>query len=78
MASGRKAPLPVRIWRFYRDGFREMTTGKYLWLMIIVKLAIIFLLFKMFFFPDILECDYTDDTSRASAVRRSLLEPARK
>lgn len=69
--------LPVRIWRFYRDGFREMTTGRWLWLLIIVKLAIIFLVFKLFFFPDILKRDYDDDASRASAVRRSMLDPQR-
>lgn len=66
--------LPVRIWRFYRDGFREMTTGRWLWLLIIVKLVIIFLVFKLFFFPDILKRDYDDDASRASAVRRSMLD----
>lgn len=69
--------LPVRIWRFYRDGFREMTTGRWLWLLIIVKLAIIFLVFKLLFFPDILKRDYDDDASRASAVRRSMLDPQR-
>lgn len=54
-----------------------MTTGRWLWLLIIVKLAIIFLVFKLFFFPDILKRDYDDDASRASAVRRSMLDPQR-
>lgn len=78
MEEERKPILPVRIWRFYRDGFREMTTGRYLWLLIIVKLAIIFLVFKLLFFPDLLKRDYDDDASRASAVRHSLLDPERK
>lgn len=69
---------PKRIWHFYRDGFREMTTGRYLWVLILVKLAIIFLVFKLFFFPDILKRDYKDDESRAHAVRNSLLSPDRK
>ena len=73
-----KRSLPVRIWHFYRDGFREMTTGKSLWILLLVKLAIIFLIFKLFFFPDILKRDYDDDTERAEAVRHSLLDPSRK
>ncbi len=76
--EGRKAPLPKRIWRFYIDGFREMTTGRYLWILILVKLAIIFLVFKLFFFPDILKRDYDDDSSRAAAVRKSMIDPARR
>lgn len=69
---------PARVWRFYRDGFREMTTGRYLWILILVKLAIIFLVLKIFFFPDLLSRDYDNDDDRARAVRRSLLDPERK
>jgi len=63
----------VRIYRFYRDGFREMTVGRWLWLMIIVKLFILFFIFKLFFFPDILSRDYDNDSQRAEAVRSSLM-----
>ena len=31
-----------KIWRFYVDGFRGMTLGKTLWLIILVKLFIMF------------------------------------
>ncbi len=55
-----------------------MTTGRYLWILILVKLAIIFLVFKLFFFPDILKRDYDDDSSRAAAVRKSMIDPARR
>jgi len=62
-----------RIWRFYIDGFRQMTVGRYLWVMIIVKVAILFLVFKLFFFPDRLQQDYDSDRERAKAVRRELV-----
>lgn len=68
------APLPVRIYRFYRDGFRSMTVGRYLWAMILIKLFILFFVFKLFFFPNILQRDYSTDEQRAEAVRNSLLE----
>lgn len=46
--------------------------GRGLWILILVKLAILFLVFKLFLFPDILERDYDNDTERAQAVRTSL------
>lgn len=69
--------LPVRIWRFYIDGFRQMTTGRWLWAMILVKLFILFFVFKLFFFPDLLKRDYDNDDDRAQAVRSSMLDPRR-
>lgn len=56
----------------YRDGFRNMTVGRYLWAIILVKLAIMFLVLRLFFFPDILERDYDNDADRAEAVRENL------
>lgn len=71
------APLPVRIVRFYVDGFRQMTVGRSLWLLILIKLFIIFFILKLFFFPDLLSRDYDNDADRADAVRQSMLDPAR-
>jgi len=72
-----KPPLLTRIWRFYCDGFREMTTGKSLWTLIIIKLVLIFVVMKLLFFPNLLKRDYDDDDSRADAVRSSLLDDRR-
>lgn len=41
-----------RAYRLYYDGFRQMTLGRTLWLVIAVKLFIIFIILKLFFFPD--------------------------
>ena len=38
--------------RFYADGFRNMRWGKTLWIVILVKLFIIFAILKVFFFPN--------------------------
>ena len=38
--------------RFYRDGFANMRDGRVLWLVILVKLFIIFVVLKLFFFSD--------------------------
>lgn len=62
------------IYTFYRDGFRNMTIGKKLWILIIFKLIFIFLIMKLIFFPDLLSSRYDDDEQRAEAVREKLIE----
>ena len=59
----------------YRDGFRQMTVGRTLWLVVILKLVVLFFVVKLFFFPDILKRDYSSDTERAAAVRENLTKP---
>ncbi len=56
----------------YTDGFRSMTVGRSLWLMIIIKVVILFAVLKVFFFPDLLGSGYDTDEQRAEAVRSSL------
>ena len=41
-----------RIVDLYADGFRQLTIGRTLWMIIIIKLVIIFAVLKCFFFPD--------------------------
>lgn len=45
----------LRIWKFYWDGFRSMTIGRTLWILILIKLFIMFVILKVFFFPDFLK-----------------------
>ena len=62
-----------KIIRFYVEGFKSMTVGKYLWALIIVKLAILFLVIKLFFFPDFLNSNFDTDEERSSYVRENLV-----
>lgn len=41
-----------RVIRFYVDGFREMTVGRTLWIIILLKLFVLFAVLKLFFMPD--------------------------
>lgn len=61
-----------KILTLYTDGFRSMTVGRSLWLMIIIKVVILFAVLKVFFFPDLLGSSYDTDEQRAEAVRSSL------
>ncbi len=60
--------MMVRLYRFYRDGFRRMTVGRTLWKIIFIKLFIMFGILKLFFFPDFLATNFTTDKQRADHV----------
>lgn len=38
------------VFRFYSDGFRNMTWGRQLWLLVLIKLFILFAVLRVFFF----------------------------
>lgn len=61
-----------RVVDLYVDGFRNMTVGRTLWVLIIVKVLLLLFVFKLLFFPDILQSNYSTDAERAQAVRSSL------
>ena len=46
--------LVTSIWQFYLDGFRSMTLGHTLWLIIVIKLFIMFFILRLIFFPNYL------------------------
>ncbi len=64
-----------KIFRFYYDGFRSMTVGKKLWIIILIKLFIMFVILKLFFFPDILKENFSNDKERGDYVIDQLSKP---
>ncbi len=64
--------LPVKAYRMYRDGFRRMTLGRTLWKIILIKLIIIFAVLKLFFFPDFLQRNFSNDEMRSDHVLQQL------
>ena len=50
----KREPVYIRIYPFDLEGFREMKLGKTLWLIILVKLFIMFFILKLFLFPNYL------------------------
>ncbi len=49
-----------------------MTIGKTLWMIIILKLIVLFAVIRLLFFPNILGENYDDDIQRAEAVRDAM------
>ena len=68
--------IPLKIWRFYMEGFRNMTLGKTLWAIILIKLFIMFFILRLFFFPNILQQKYDTDEERANQVIENLITPS--
>lgn len=61
-----------KIFYFYKDGFKSMTLGRTLWKLILVKLFIIFFVFKLFLFPDVLEKQFENDSQKIEHVTQIL------
>lgn len=60
-----------KVYEFYRDGFRNMEVGKTLWIIILIKLSIMFLILRVFFFrPELSR--YDTDAEKAEHVRENL------
>jgi hypothetical protein len=51
-----------------------MRLGKTLWLIIIVKVFIIFFVLKLIFFPDFLKVKFADDKQKAEYVNTEMLK----
>ena len=63
-----------RTFDLYYDGFRSMRLGKTLWAIILIKLFIIFVVLKIFFFPNFLK--QHADGDEAGFVAGELVERA--
>ncbi len=61
-----------RIFRFYYEGFKGMTVGKKLWLIIAIKLFVMFAVLKLFFFPNFLKTNFKTDKERSEYVLERL------
>lgn len=64
----------VSVWRFYRDGFRNMTWGRPLWGLIILKLVILFAVLRVFFFQPVLAGK--TDAEKSDHVGNELVQKA--
>jgi len=69
----RKNAALINIFRVYYDGFRSMSWwGKKVWFIILLKLIIIFLILRLFFFPDFLKVNFSSDRERGDYVLEQL------
>ena len=63
-----------RLFRFYYEGFSNMSDwGRKVWMIIIIKLFIMFAILKIFFFQDFLYKNYNTDKERSEHVVDQLI-----
>lgn len=63
-----------RVFLFYYEGFRGMTLGKKLWTIILIKLFIMFIILKLFFFPDFLNSRFQTDEQKGDYVLEQITQ----
>jgi len=64
--------LISKIASFYIDGFKSMRVGKKLWLIVAIKLFVIFIVIKWLFFPNILKEHFNSDKERSEYILNQL------
>jgi hypothetical protein len=64
-----------RVFNFYYEGFKSMTVGKKLWIIILVKLFVMFAVLKVFFFHDFLKSKFHSDAERSNYIIEQLTNP---
>lgn len=69
--------LLTKVYQFYLDGFRNMKIGKKLWLLIAIKLFILFFIVKWLFFPDVLQTRFNSDAERSAYILKHLTNKER-
>ncbi len=65
----------LQIFNFYYQGFRQMTVGRKLWAIILIKLFIMFVILKVFFFKDFLGSRFKTDQQKSDYVIEQLTAP---
>ena len=63
------------VFTFYHNGFRDMPLwGRKLWVIIIIKVFIMFAILKLFLFPDLLKKNFDNDNERADYVLEQITD----
>ncbi len=64
------------IYSFYYDGFKGMVLGKKLWTIILIKLFVMFVILKIFFFPNYLNSKFGSDIEKGNYVLEQITRNA--
>lgn len=60
-----------KIWSLYSDGFSKMTWGRPLWILILLKLFILFFILRIFFFKPVMAGK--DDEQKSEYIGEQLV-----
>ena len=63
-----------KVYLFYKEGFAKMTIGKTLWIIIIIKLFVLFFVLKIFFFKNFLNTKFDNTHDKGKYVLENLTQ----
>jgi hypothetical protein len=66
-----------KVFLFYYEGIRYSSTGRKLFLVIAIKLFIMFIILKVFFFHDFLKSNFSNDNDRGNYVIEQLTKESK-
>ena len=61
-----------KVFNFYYEGFKSMTVGRNLWVIILIKLVVIFMIFRLFFFQPFLDQKFNSKEEKSNYVIEEL------
>ena len=62
----------ISVFNFYLEGFKNMNLGKTLWVIILIKLFVMFVILKILFFPNFLNERYNNNKDKGDHVLEEL------
>ena len=72
----KKDSFLYKVYDLYYDGFRSMKLGRTLWTIILIKLFIIFIVLKLFFFPNFLK-EHAQEGEEPDFVATEMIDRAK-
>ncbi|EAH8149237.1 DUF4492 domain-containing protein [Campylobacter coli] len=64
----------MRIFNFYKEGFKNLTLGKTLWKIILIKLFIMLVILKLFIFDVNFNSIFKNDSEKSNFVIENLIK----
>ncbi len=73
MSNKKQSNVTRKVVEFYIDGFRRMTWGRTLWVLVLLKVIILFAVLRVFFFRPAMAGK--SDAQKSEMVAEQLLSP---
>ena len=64
--------VPRKVFRFYYEGFKSMDVGKKLWVIILIKLFIMFAILRPFLFKNFLNSNFDTQEEKSAYMIEQL------
>lgn len=63
-----------QIYFFYKEGFENLTIGRTLWKLVIIKLIVILIFLNIFIYDKSIKTEYKNDSERIEFILNNLIK----